>query len=278
MLKNTSNIKISGGNFMKKVSKSILTVMIIAMLVFTTSIALADSSTSVQPQKTNEKQEQVLKEKEFKIKDKKIKVKVKDEAVGKVSSQDIEEIANQAIEIHPELTEYNINIENVTEQPLVNNLESTERTVDESLENYHWYDTGSYYSTTKSPQSSNNPTSAKFVTSVAKGETKKLGYKFSMSVSSTYSASGSMPSGAGASVSGSLTSTQTKEYTAESTWSGPAESSGYLSREYYETGYRTYGKFSVYQFGYWSDHHHNTYTGDYWDAQSRFTSWSMDIK
>ncbi|QWU17228.1 hypothetical protein SAMN04487895_104407 [Paenibacillus sophorae] len=205
---------------------------------------------------------------------KRFHVEIKEKAKGKVNTIQVEQILDQAIELHPNQPEYNIYIEDVvTESEVPLNILSS---ADLSVANYHWYDTGSTYFTSKQVVSTNNPTAANFVISVAKGQTVQLGYNYSFTVSSSYSAQAGMPSGAGANVQGSLSASATKTYSSTTTWTGPPETSTYNSRTYYTTGYKTYGNYTTYQYGNISGDLHATWTGSYQDAQSNFTSWSLD--
>ncbi|MED4130677.1 hypothetical protein [Shouchella miscanthi] len=120
---------------------------------------------------------------------------------------------------------------------------------------------------------------AKFLTSVAKGQTKSLGTTIKIENNKTYSATGgvSLPNGVSAEVSRSLTNSKTKTYSSTVKFSGPPNSSSKKSRQFYNTPFSDSGTWTAYYKPLIGKE--KTYKGKYNQPSSQdpFVEWSRDI-
>ncbi|UJW56225.1 hypothetical protein HXZ66_01765 [Bacillus sp. A116_S68] len=121
---------------------------------------------------------------------------------------------------------------------------------------------------------------AKFLTSVARGQTKKLGEKITVTNSKKFGVKGGvkLPSQVSAEVSGSIGKTKTKTYNKTVTFSGPPSKSSAYSRNFYNTPFSDTGTWkAVYKPLIGSS---KTYQGTYNEPskQDPFIEWSRDIK
>lgn len=143
---------------------------------------------------------------------------------------------------------------------------------------YAWYDVSVDYSITKSSITHDNPDAAQQIISVARGAVKKLTSKTTKKVTKSAGFEGgvSAPSGAAAKLNSSLTEEITKEYTTEQTWNGPPEDSKAVSRIFYFTGFKDYGKFTITGTGWPSGDTYGPYKGSYTEP-TYYIEWSQDI-
>ncbi|WP_028593274.1 hypothetical protein [Paenibacillus assamensis] len=181
-----------------------------------------------------------------------VTVKISPKAVGKVSKKQLDAIAKQA-------GNGTITIHNVheAEQPI-------------NTASISW-------TTVKKISSRDNPEAAKQIISVARGATKKITKNFTHKTLRSVTLTGgvSVPSGASHSISGSITNEVSRSYTVEETWNGPAETSSFLSRIYYYTGFLDYGTFTTE--GRQSTTTYGPYKGSYQEP-THYVEWSRDIK
>lgn len=134
----------------------------------------------------------------------------------------------------------------------------------------------------KRVESSNNPTAAVQIISVPKGKTIKLTKSQATKVSSSARVKASVSVGKGPisaanEVESTLNSEVSTTYTTEETWTGPAESSSYVSRIYYWTGFYDRGTWKVDEISWLTGKVTDTYTGTYTEP-THYIEWSRDFK
>ncbi|MED1643085.1 hypothetical protein P4U99_07760 [Brevibacillus agri] len=134
----------------------------------------------------------------------------------------------------------------------------------------------------KRVESSNNPTAAVQIISVPKGKTIKLTTTQAKKVNSSARVKASVsvgngPASVGEEVESTLTTEISTTYTTEETWTGPAESSSYVSRIYYWTGFYDRGTWKVDEINWLTGKVTNTYTGSYTEP-THYIEWSRDFK
>lgn len=128
----------------------------------------------------------------------------------------------------------------------------------------------------KSVSSRDNATPAQFIISVAKGQKIKITESITKKIGSTVSAEGAIPSAGLSKVQGSITGEISKTYTKETEFTGPPDSSNFLSRAYYWTGFQDYGTFTLTGKGWPSGDTYGPYSGSYKEPKYYY-EWSRDI-
>ncbi|BFH15813.1 hypothetical protein PMJ10TS2_54410 [Paenibacillus melissococcoides] len=201
-------------------------------------------------------------------------IKLSDNAVGKVTQEEMRIIARQAQAAGGgEVTIYN-----VSPAYPKNNVSPVSQDA-EKIKPSTWYDVRVDWSVVKSNITHDNPDSAQLIISVARGATKKLTTTVTKKVTRSISWSGgvSIPSGASSELKSNITDEKSNTYTTEQTWSGPSENSPYVSRNYYFTGFKDYGEFSVDGVGWPSGDSYGPYKGTYQEP-THYIEWSRDIR
>jgi len=199
------------------------------------------------------------------------KFTISPDAEGKVTQQELEDIAKQA-------TSDEIKIENVFTPVNDNALPSQgivqEPEVNDSQITYAWYDLWINWDVSKKVTQRDTNLAARQITSVPAGGTKKITDKFT--VKSSVGVNGSVKeAGLTAAVESSLTSEISR--TIETTYSGPKMGSGYNSIIYWITPYVNRGTWSATGKGNVSGDKYGPYTGTY-EEPTKFIEWSQLIK
>lgn len=180
---------------------------------------------------------------------------------GKVSKKHLQQIAQQA---GPGGA---INITNIVTPSSGENNKTTPQA---------WWDVSISWDVVKSVSSRDNATPAQFIISVAKGQKIKLTESVTKKIGSTISGEGAIPSAGLSKVTGSITGEISKTYTKETEFTGPPDSSNFVSRAYYWTGFQDYGTFTLTGKGWPSGDTYGPYSGSYKEP-TYYYEWSRDI-
>lgn len=164
----------------------------------------------------------------------------------------------------------------------IHNVESAAPTLPRSIHNPEnniisplaWYDMWVVWTMVKSNISRDNATAAQHIISVAKGQTVTLTQSTTKEISSSITAKAGAPT---AEINSNITSKISTTYSKTVTWNGPPESSSYISRMYYWTGFEDRGSYSISGKGNLSGDDYGTYTGTYTEP-TYYVEWSRDIK
>jgi hypothetical protein len=249
-------------NLLKVISSTTLALALITPCVFAESINQSTENTqhNIQKEDKSQKITKSIKTKKGKVVDFIIKKELED----KVTDAELNAIASQN-ENGGTVTIHEIVIEAVN-KPTSNPSSSTEI---QPLAK-------SYTDTVKLNQvvSTDNPYAAVQVISVAKGQTVKLTSSRTFTNNLTFSASGTVPSGAQATLG--LNPSFSKTYTTEQTFAGPPESSSAISRVYYHTAFYNYINWKIQRV--WSDGASATYSGTAQEPMNKYLLWSNDVK
>jgi hypothetical protein len=135
----------------------------------------------------------------------------------------------------------------------------------------NWY-------TVKTTTSTDNAAPRVFITSVAKGQTKKLTSTFTAKTtrSITFNTTAGIPNEVSASIEGQVTTEVSSTYSTEITWAGPPETSTAVSRNYYWTGFRNYGNWRSDGYEQVTNKYVNSYLGSFIEPKY-YVEWSQDI-